>query len=59
MHHDIRPVRKRILQSRRPKRRINKQQRAPRMRLLGVILDIVRRSERVDRCFEVDDVAFP
>lgn len=28
------------------------------MRLLGVIFDIIRRPERVDRRFEVDDVAF-
>jgi hypothetical protein len=28
------------------------------MRLLGVVLDIIGRSERVDRCFEVDDIPF-
>lgn len=59
MHHDIRTMRKGILNPRRPKRRIDKQQRTPRVRLFGVVLDIIRRSERVDRCFEMDDVAFP
>jgi hypothetical protein len=58
MHNDIRAMRERILQPRRPKRRIHKQQRTPTMCLFGIILDIVGSSERIDRSFEVDNVSF-
>jgi hypothetical protein len=58
MHNDIRTMRKRILQPRRPKRRIHKQQCTPAVCFFGIILDIVGSSERIDRSLEVDDVSF-
>lgn len=57
MHNDIRTMRKRVLQPRRSKRRIDKQQCPPTMCLFRIVPDIVGSSKGIDGCFEVDDIA--
>lgn len=58
MHHDIRAMCKRILQPGRPKCRVDKQQRPPRVRLFRIVRDVIRRSKRINRGLQVDDIPF-
>lgn len=57
MHDDIRPMRERVLQARRAERRVDKQIRAPRVRLRRVFGDLVRLARRVQRRFQEHHVA--
>lgn len=57
MHHDIRALQKRILQSRWGKSRIDNQHRTTGMRLIRVLGDVESDSLRVERRFEEDYIA--
>lgn len=57
MHHNVRALAERILQSRRAKSRIDNQHRAPGMRLIRIRGDVEGDSFRVERCFEEDYIA--